>query len=635
MQQYLNPRSRLTAIFLALLAVWVLLSLTGIARGVTTLLAFVEVGLGAVLLFRSASYLLRQSVWRLRNRLIVTYTLIGVLPVFLILILVIMGGYIIAGQVAVFLISSELDRRTQALTEPAQILSWANLDSRGRVLNQLAPYVRNHFPRIQMLIHGGNGAENGAASDVRYPEDSPLKAPPSGWSDHAGLLRREGRFFSWAHVSRNQAEVILLEPINNRLLSDLIPNLGAVRFLDKEAEAPTGPDGRPDPIRIPAALNSLDREVTWIAQVSAAEWDTPGRVSPHLMVVTTRPSAVLNAIFGEKFVFGQASLYFFLGVAILFFLMEGAALFAAVGLTRTVTGAVHNLYEGTQRVTNGDFSHRIQVHGRDQLAALATSFNSMTENLERLFHVEKEKERLQSELEIAREVQNQLFPKNAPTLRTMEIMGVCQPARMVSGDYYDFLCMDHNRVAFALGDVAGKGISAALLMAGIQSIMRTQLAESKGTFSTSSAVGLLNRQLFASTSPEKYATFFFGVYDETSRVLTYTNAGHLPPLLLRAGGATSLEVTGTVVGAFPSIKYEQVELSLCPGDLLVAYTDGIAEPENEYGEEFGAERLTEILLRYQSAESTEVVARVMEAVAQWTGVGEQFDDMTILLARVV
>lgn len=627
MQPQLNSRSRLPAVFLVLLAALVLLSLLGVARGLTTALAFIEIALGAVLLFRSARYLVRQSVWRLRNRLIVTYTLIGILPVFLILTLVVMGGYIIAGQVAVFLISSELDRRTQALTEPAQILSWATLESRGRVLNQLAPFVRNHFPRIQMLIHG--------ESDVRYPEDSLLKAPPSGWSDHSGLLRREGRFFTWAHISRNGSEVILLEPINNRLLSNLIPNLGAVRFLDKGAEAAAGPDDKPDPIRIPAPINGLDREVTWIAQVSAAEWDAPGRISPHLMVVTTRPSAVLAAIFGEQFVFGQASLYFFLGVAILFFFMEGAALSAAVALTRTVTGAVHNLYEGTQRVTSGDFSHRIQVQGRDQLAALATSFNSMTENLERLFYVEKEKERLQSELEIAREVQNQLFPKNAPTLRTMEITGVCQPARMVSGDYYDFLCMDNNRVAFALGDVAGKGISAALLMASIQSIMRTQLLESKGIFSTSSAVALLNRQLFASTSPEKYATFFFGVYEENSRILTYTNAGHLPPLLIREGGAISLEVTGTVVGAFPSIKYEQCELALQPGDMLVAYTDGIAEPENEYGEEFGAERLTEILLRYQSAESSEIITRVLKAVEQWTGGGEQFDDMTILLAKVI
>ena len=623
----MQPRSRLPALFLGLLIFWVVLSILGIARTLSPAIAVVELVLAVILAFRALRYLARQTIWRLRNRLIVTYILIGLTPVFLISTLIVMGGYIVAGQIAVFLVSSELDRRTQALNEPAQILSWANAESRGRILNQMAPFVRSHFPRVQMLIH--------AADDFRYPDDCPLVSPPKGWSDHSGLLRRGERYFNWAHVSRNGSEIVLLEPVNNRLLSDLIPNLGAVQFLDKGSEAPAGPDQHPEPVRIPPALNRLDREVTWITQVSAAEWDTPGRVSPHLLVVTTRPSAVLSAIFGEKFVYGQASLYFFLGVMALFIAMEATALFAALALTRTVTGAVHNLYAGTQRVTHGDFAHRIQVNGRDQLAALATSFNAMTENLERLFHVEKEKERLQSELEIAREVQNQLFPKNAPTMRTMELTGVCRAARMVSGDYYDFLCMDHQRVALAIGDVAGKGISAALLMASIQSIMRTQLLETKGEFCTSTAVALLNRQLYASTSPEKYATFCFGVYDERSRVLTYTNAGHLPPLLIRNGECTPLEVTGTVVGAFPSIRYEQRELPLLPGDLLVAYTDGVAEPENEYGEEFGVERLTELLLRHQGEESDEMIARVMNAVTQWSGAGEQPDDMTLLLARIV
>ena len=623
----MHPRSRLTAIFLALLAIWVLLSIFGIARGVSTVIAFVEVAIGAVLLFRLTRYLARQSIWRLRNRLIITYLLIGAIPVFLILTLVVMGGYIIAGQVAVFLITSELDRRTQALTEPAQILSWSDSTSRVRTLNQIAPFVRNHFPRIQMLLH--------ADSDVCYPSDCPLKPPPAGWANHSGLLRHGGRFFTWAHVVRNGLDVTLVEPINNRLLSDLIPNLGAVRFLGEGAEASASPNEHAGPILVPPAQNRLDQQVTWLANIDAAEWDNPGKISSHYIVVTTRPSAVLAAIFGEKFVVGQAGLYGFLTVAILFLIMEAGALIAAVALTRTVTGSIHNLYEGTQRVTHGDFSHRIQVQGRDQLATLATSFNQMTQNLERLFHVEKEKERLQSEIEIAREVQNQLFPKNAPTSRTMELTGVCKPARMVSGDYYDFLCMDHHRVAFALGDVAGKGISAALLMASIQSIMRTQLSESHGEFCVSSAVALLNRQLYASTSPEKYATFCFGVYDEDKRILSYTNAGHLPPLLFRNDLYTSLEVTGTVVGAFPAIRYEQRELPLMPGDLLLAYTDGIAEPENEYGEEFGVERLTDVVLRHQNAGSPEIIARVMEAVEQWSTAAEQPDDMTILLARIV
>src|ERR1700759_3475403 len=142
----------------------------------------------------------------------------------------------------------------------------------------------------------------------------------------------------------------------------------------------------------------------------------------------------------------------------------------------------------------------------------------MTSNLGRLIVVAKEKERLESELAIAREVQNQLFPKDVPFTRSLELKGVCNPARMVSGDYYDFMSLSEGALAFAIGDVAGKGISAALLMATIQSTMRTQLAPVNGSgpphFSTSKLVGTLNRQLFATTSAEKYATFFFALFNE-------------------------------------------------------------------------------------------------------------------------
>jgi len=184
-----------------------------------------------------------------------------------------------------------------------------------------------------------------------------------------------------------------------------------------------------------------------------------------------------------------------------------------------------------------------------------------------------------------------------------------------------------------------------LLMASIQSIVRTQLAagmplsaaagngHSAPRFSTSSIVAQLNRQLFANTSPEKYATFFFGAYDERSRVLTYTNAGHLQPLLLQRGEVKLLEVTGTVVGAFPSIRYEEQTVEVQSGDLLIAYTDGITEPENAYGEEFGLDRLAETALRYQNSEPKEIVAKIMEAVTLWSTAPELPDDMTVVIAR--
>jgi sigma-B regulation protein RsbU (phosphoserine phosphatase) len=216
---------------------------------------------------------------------------------------------------------------------------------------------------------------------------------------------------------------------------------------------------------------------------------------------------------------------------------------------------------------------------------------------------------------------------------------------MVSGDYYDFVTLDHS-LAVAIGDVAGKGISAALLMAAIQSTMRTQLTAgaalsaaaaaggwAQPQFSTAHVVAQLNKQLYANTSPEKYATFCFAIYDETSGALRYTNAGHLPPILVRNGQPELLEVTGTVVGAFPFSRYEERTITLNPGDLLTAYTDGIVEPENEYGEQFGEERLSDLLMKYDKADTGELIARVMEHVRDWTGTSELQDDMTMVVIR--
>jgi len=289
---------------------------------------------------------------------------------------------------------------------------------------------------------------------------------------------------------------------------------------------------------------------------------------------------------------------------------------------------------------HGDFSHLIQVTGRDQLAELSTSFNTMTQNLERLLAVAKEKERMQAEIEIARGVQDQLYPKAPPEFEGLRVLGMCDPARMVSGDYYDYQLVD-GKLAIAIGDVAGKGISAALLMASIQAAMRMELrASSDGAasmsglrFSTARMVSELNQQLHATTSPEKYATFFFAIYDPQTGLLTYTNAGHLPPVLFRDGASTLLDVNGTVVGAFPFAKYEESKLELRAGDLLVCYTDGITEPENEYGEMFGEERLIELVAKNAERDEAQIIESLMESVRQWTGVPELSDDMTVLLAR--
>jgi sigma-B regulation protein RsbU (phosphoserine phosphatase) len=649
---------RLGIAFLVLLLLYLAVSTLAPGGGFTLLVMLALYTTGALLALQFIRRNARRIIWRLRNRLIVAYLFIAFVPIVLIVILVAFGGYILAGQAAVYLVGSELDRRTAALNGAAQLIAAAPESNRSSVVREVMPYVQARFPRPELLVRDG--------SEHRYPENASVSPPPAEWKDTSGIVNQHGRFYAWAHVAKPGVDVTLLAPLTTDFLSELVPDLGEVFLLDFSGDSPrlmapsgraatknTGArEGRIRPKdRVPPPKNRFDLDFPWVMPLGIPTWDTPGSAYRAAMVVHTRPSAVLSTIFGQKLEVSQFVLAGFLLVAGLLLLVWLVSLITGVSMTRTITGAVHNLYEGTQRVKEGDFSHRIEVHGNDQLGELGRSFNVMTENLERLIVVEKEQERLKSEIAIAREVQGQLFPRDAPVMKTIELMGVCHPARMVSGDYYDFVRLRDANVALAIGDVAGKGISAALLMAALQSIMRTQLtagisahaAASPGgggsgghaALSARDLVSQLNKQVYANTSPEKYATFYFGLYDDDTRLLTYTNAGHLPPILMREGVARHLEVTGTVVGAFPFALYEEKSVELRQGDLLVAFTDGIVEPENEYGEPFGEERLVDLLVRYGQRESKEIIARIMETVEQWTGTAELFDDMTLLLARGV
>jgi phosphoserine phosphatase RsbU/P len=647
--QLAQKLGRLGIAFFLLVALYVALKFLAPARGFTALAALATYVTGLLYALQLMRRNVRRLLWRLRNRLIVAYLFMAFVPIALIFLLVASGGYVLVGQVAVYLVSSELERRTDALNGVTQLLANTPAASRQSVLGVVAPYIRDRFPDVELLIDDGGV--------YRYPNTSTLSPPPAMWQDTHGPILKEGRPCSWAHAKKDRTGVTLIAPLTPDFLADLVPDIGEV-FLGSIDAPLRNPAHKNTTARAPAnrrrnvippAANFFDIEITWFTPVSFPYWDQPARTDQGVLVVHTRPSAVLGAVF-QRLDISQFWLLFFLLVAALLLLVEMVSLIVGISITRTITGAVHNLYLGTQRIKEGDFSHRIAVEGSDQLAELGRSFNGMTENLERLIVVEKEQERLKSEIAIAREVQSQLFPRGAPEMKTIELAGLCHPARMVSGDYYDFIRVQDSNVALAIGDVAGKGISAALLMASIQSIMRTQLtavplhaAAAHGggnggvreALSAAELVSQLNKQVFANTAPEKYATFFFGLYDDESRVLTYTNAGHLQPILMRGGKAERLDVTGTVVGAFPFARYEEESVELRPGDLLVAYTDGIVEPENEYGEAFGEENLIDLLLRYGQRESKEIMARIMETVEQWTGSSELYDDMTVLIARGV
>jgi sigma-B regulation protein RsbU (phosphoserine phosphatase) len=633
---------------------------------------------GIILVFRLIRLVARRSLWSLRNRLLFVYVLLGVLPILLILILVGASAYALTSELAIYLASSALDRRLDQIKFAAETIHNARPDERRIEAPRMVGYLTQEFPGLALYVRDSRGP-------LRVPATAPEIGLPAGWQSAHGLVSRSGTFYGWSHLVDNDEEITLLAPLSRDLISNLVPNLGEISLFETSGSVPTDDDtadtaakkGAPQkkaieagPLRIetesadakkpsritisnasappttavervprqlPPAMNRWDVPVSWASTRSHYHWETPGRVHEAALIVQTRASAVYASIFAGTDILRGVLLYVLVGSAILFLMVEVVAGFIGFALATRVTGAVNSLYEGTRRVIYGDFSHRIPVRGKDQVGELTTSFNQMTDNLERLLVVEKEKERLQTELEIAREVQNQLYPKSLPPTSGLQLTVQCDPARMVSGDYFDYQLLKPGQLAFAIGDVAGKGISAALLMANLQASLRSEISyhiEGGGIpLDASQLVSHLNRQLYANTSPEKYATFFFGLYENASETLTYTNAGHLPPMLFRGSKVIPLETNGTVVGLFPFSQYDKTRLKLEPGDLLVCYTDGITEPENAYGEMFGEERMVELVKKHQRQDPLFIIHAVMEAVKSWTGTPELQDDMTLLIAR--
>ena len=290
-------------------------------------------------------------------------------------------------------------------------------------------------------------------------------------------------------------------------------------------------------------------------------------------------------------------------VGAVFLFIEFASLVTGIVMTRTITSAVDDLYRATQHVQAGDLSFRVRVPHRDQLAALGESFNSMTQSVSTLIEEQRKRQRLENELSIAHEVQQQLFPHTLPKL----------PGRRTGSDLprgedgQRRLLRFHSHIAHAPGHRARRhqregnfrgaadGERAGGACAATSCATGTATAGNQpGQINTAEIISHLNRHLFRNSSDERYATCFFGVYDTQTRRLNYTNAGHLPPIYICDGHIARLETGGMVVGLFNDVPFEQGTLEIEPGGLLIAYSDGLIEPENVYGEEFGTERLIEV-----------------------------------------
>ncbi len=415
-------------------------------------------------------------------------------------------------------------------------------------------------------------------------------------------------------------------------------------------------------------------EVGWVrfpypVFLDATDWRS-GEAAPHWAFVVDWSWADSGKQFWSDAVLGPFLWQMLYVIAVIFLLLELTALFSAGWMTRAVTGTVHKLYRATESVKRGDFSHRIRTRSRDQLGELALAFNDMSANIEALLAERVGHERLKREVEIAHEVQAQLFPRSTPALSTASITGECRAALGVAGDYYDFVEVAPGLVALALGDVSGKGLSASLVMSNLQATLRAQVsiiaerlrvtepahaqrgaAAGDGAQAFDMPCGVtgtddgclvsrmaerINEQLCRSTDADRFATLFVAIYDDRARALRYTNAGHNPPLLVRTDGTFErLWTGGTVLGAFDGVGFEEGQAALGEGDLLVVYSDGITEAQQANGEEYGEERLAQLVAAHRSETAENIRQDIFKEIDRWTGQADRGDDQTLVILKAV
>ncbi len=308
---------------------------------------------------------------------------------------------------------------------------------------------------------------------------------------------------------------------------------------------------------------------------------------------------------------------------------------ALAGIVPLSTGLTRNLSvlgDGVRRIASGDYAARVPVRGRDEVGELAKAFNQMAEDVEKHQRSALEQERIKRELELGRQIQHDMLPHAALKLGLTEIMGVSVPAREVGGDFFNYFQTPAGQIALLVGDVSGKGVGAALLMANIQASLRTRLALGQDL---SELARELDLDIEANSPGPVYATLFVGILDPLTRRLRYVNAGHHPQYVLHpSGGLEKMSSTGLPIGLYAGHGFREQQLQLTAGDLLFFYTDGCVEAENEAGEMFGAERLEALLLMAASDGTDDVLARVETGVAAFRGTREPFDDATTMALKL-
>lgn len=600
----------------------------------------------------AAGFVLGRLLYRIRTKLLLSGLFIAVVPVVLLTLLFLVAGLLFGGLVASHLVSTEIDRQAERLTAQAQRIA-DGLEApaepaQARLAPLLAELVALHPEEGHAVLCPGRPPLVGGRAPRALPDW--WKAPEF----HGLVLDGEREVVRALRRGPRGCAVLVEAPLDEKLMAELEPRAGIV-FIASLAQlggqATVGTEGQGIKVEVQIDDDEVERRAdriavrarkagargpTFVAPISRRDWQT-GEEGGGALLFSFDPRAVLRRLapgtldFGEKLV--QA-----LGVLSVVFLAVYAVAFALGALlARSVTRSVHELSRGTQRLRQGDFEHRIPIKSRDQLGELAESFNLMAAGIQDLLRQQGEKERLEEELRIARQIQMSLLPQRAVEMSGLRVAALCLPATEVGGDYYDLLPLGPDRLAVVVADVSGKGTSAALYMAELKGLV---LSLSRVHESPARLLCEANRILAESLDSRTFITMTYAVLDLGARRLRFARAGHNPLIRLAAGQGQSqvLAPPGLGLGidrgeAFERIL-EEAEVPLDPGDLLVFFTDGLSEAMNPQSELFGERRLRDVIEQASELGSEELKELILAEIRRFAAGAAQHDDMTLVVLKV-
>jgi sigma-B regulation protein RsbU (phosphoserine phosphatase) len=655
-------------------------------------------GGGAVILFRLFRTIRARLLWRVRRKLILSYIFIGVVPAILLVVFFLLAGLLVFYNVSSYITQTRLRavvQETGALAQGAALeLEGATPAQRAARLERRRAAAEARFPGASFaVLPARDGCAAGGVSTLGEPVTaggwSHLAAPVAvpDWvpcDGFAGLFayvdaadpsnpnveRRThllARAIATPDVATTGVVVLVDVPIGDRLMSQLRNDSG-IAMGEVTAFNPAGSDVQPlagtelpqrvgvrigsggvfAPGEDPAASQGLlRRPLEWVSLLEYTDWSS-GRTGGAMVAIRMSIAEMYSRIssapitrlgnldFGNLILLGLAVVA---GSFLVIVIIAGVTGFA---LARSITGSVHELFAGTERVRQGDFTQKIAIHSRDQLGELAESFNSMTASIEDLLIQKAEKERLEEELRIARQIQMSLLPQGPLLVPGLALSGHCEPAREVGGDYYDFLPLSDGRVGVLIADVAGKGTSAALYMAELKGLM---LSLSELHRSPRQLLIDANRIISHHLDDRSFITVTYAVLDVPARTITYARAGHCP-LIYRPGPAhvdrrpqvivPNRMVLGLHIdrGAMFEELLEEVTLPLGSGDLFLLFTDGITEAMNSADDCFGEARSSAIVEDHGDGPPELLRERILREIHGFTSPAAPHDDMTMLLIKV-